>query len=142
VTGGDRVALGQSGARGAHLHGRAPRDSDRKPHVPDGRRQRFELGHGVGLPQHRAHGAVCQARPPDDLIALVHRRTFERFGEAPELAAAFSTYVRGLQGPALGADTGSVLATAKHWNADGGTLNGRDGGDAPLADAGDDGDLR
>jgi beta-glucosidase len=62
-------------------------------------------------------------------------RTFESFGETAELAASFSTYVSGLQGPALGAEAGSVLATAKHWIADGGTQDGRDGGNASLSDA-------
>jgi beta-glucosidase len=62
-------------------------------------------------------------------------RTYESFGEVPELAEAFSTYVTGLQGARLGAAPASVLATAKHWIADGGTVGGDDGGDARLADA-------
>jgi beta-glucosidase len=59
-------------------------------------------------------------------------RTYESFGEVPELAEAFSTYVTGLQGGALGATPASVLATAKHWIADGGTLGGEEGGDARI----------
>jgi beta-glucosidase len=62
-------------------------------------------------------------------------RTYESFGETPELAASFSTYVAGLQGAALGAAPASVLATAKHWIADGGTAGGQEGGDAPIGEA-------
>jgi beta-glucosidase len=62
-------------------------------------------------------------------------RTYESFGEVPELVSSFSTYVTGLQGGTLGAAPTSILATAKHWIADGGTAGGDDGGDAPLDDA-------
>jgi beta-glucosidase len=62
-------------------------------------------------------------------------RTYESFGETPELPAAFATYVMGLQGATLGAEPASVLATAKHWIADGGTAGGEEGGDAPVDDA-------
>jgi beta-glucosidase len=62
-------------------------------------------------------------------------RTYESFGEVPEIAASFSTYVTGLQGTALGAAPASVLATAKHWIADGGTEGGVEGGDARIDDA-------
>jgi beta-glucosidase len=62
-------------------------------------------------------------------------RTYESFGEVPEIAESFSTYVTGLQGTALGAAPASVLATAKHWIADGGTAGGVEGGDAPIDDA-------
>jgi beta-glucosidase len=62
-------------------------------------------------------------------------RTYESFGETPELAASFGTYVTGLQGAALGAGPASVLATAKHWVADGGTVGGEEAGDAPLDEA-------
>jgi beta-glucosidase len=61
-------------------------------------------------------------------------RTYESFGETPDLPASFATYVTGLQGAALGAAPASVLATAKHWVADGGTTGGEEGGDAVLAD--------
>jgi beta-glucosidase len=62
-------------------------------------------------------------------------RTYESFGEVPEIAEAFSTYVTGLQGSTLGAAPASVLATAKHWIADGGTIGGLDRGDARMSEA-------
>ena len=65
-------------------------------------------------------------------------RTYESFGEEPDIAASYGGYVTGLQGAALGAGPASVLATAKHWIADGGTAGGVDGavgGDAPISDA-------
>ncbi|HEY6101355.1 MAG TPA: glycoside hydrolase family 3 N-terminal domain-containing protein, partial [Anaeromyxobacter sp.] len=62
-------------------------------------------------------------------------RTYESFGKLPEIAASFSTYVTGLQGTALGAAPASVLATAKHWLADGGTAGGAEFGDAQVSEA-------
>ena len=62
-------------------------------------------------------------------------RTYESFGEVPEIAESFSTYVTGLQGATLGAAPASVLATAKHWIADGGTIGGEEGGDARTSEA-------
>jgi beta-glucosidase len=62
-------------------------------------------------------------------------RTFESFGEVPDIATSFSPYVTGMQGPTLGAGTASILATAKHWIGDGATIGGKDGGDAPLSEA-------
>jgi beta-glucosidase len=62
-------------------------------------------------------------------------RTYESYGEAPEIADSFATYVTGLQGTALGAAPASVLATAKHWIADGGTAGGIDRGDAQIGEA-------
>jgi beta-glucosidase len=62
-------------------------------------------------------------------------RTFESFGEEPEIASAFSTFVTGSQGATLGGGPASVLATAKHWIADGGTTGGDQYADAPLSDA-------
>ncbi len=62
-------------------------------------------------------------------------RTYESFGEVPEIAESFSTYVTGLQGATLGVAPASVLATAKHWIADGGTAGGVEGGDAAIGDA-------
>jgi beta-glucosidase len=57
-------------------------------------------------------------------------RTYESFGESPELAATLgAAAVRGLQGPALSADSTSVLACTKHFLGDGGTLDGVDEGD-------------
>lgn len=62
-------------------------------------------------------------------------RTFESFGEVPEIAESYSTFVTGLQGAELGAAPASVLATAKHWIAEGGTTGGAQYGDALLSDA-------
>jgi beta-glucosidase len=62
-------------------------------------------------------------------------RTYESFGEVPEIAASFSTYVTGLQGTTLGGAPASVLATAKHWIADGGAIGGEEGGDARIGEA-------
>ena len=62
-------------------------------------------------------------------------RTFESFGEEPEIAESFSTYVTGTQGATLGAAPASVLATAKHWIADGGTTQGKEFGNAQVSDA-------
>jgi beta-glucosidase len=58
-------------------------------------------------------------------------RTYEAFGETPELAAELgAAMVRGLQGDPLGSKYPSVLACAKHFAGDGGTENGVDQGDA------------
>jgi len=55
-------------------------------------------------------------------------RTYESFGENPELALVMgAAAVRGLQGPTL-AETTSVLACAKHFVGDGGTTRGVDQG--------------
>ena len=62
-------------------------------------------------------------------------RTYESFGEVPDIAESFSTYVTGLQGATLGGAPASILATAKHWIADGGTAGGDEGGDAPIGEA-------
>ncbi|MFC7761769.1 glycoside hydrolase family 3 protein [Catellatospora bangladeshensis] len=60
-------------------------------------------------------------------------RTYESFGEDPELASAMTTIVTGLQGEKLGGPN-SVLATAKHYVGDGGTNGGKDQGDAQLSE--------
>ncbi|BCJ74534.1 beta-glucosidase [Catellatospora sp. IY07-71] len=60
-------------------------------------------------------------------------RTYESFGEDPELASAMTTIVTGLQGEQLGGPN-SVLATAKHYIGDGGTNGGKDQGDAQLSE--------
>ncbi|GAA2875496.1 beta-glucosidase [Actinoplanes cyaneus] len=65
---------------------------------------------------------VCVAR--DDRWG----RTYESFGETPELVSSMTTIVTGLQ------DEG-VLATAKHYLGDGGTTNGVDQGDTQLTEA-------
>ncbi|GAA2398480.1 beta-glucosidase [Catellatospora methionotrophica] len=60
-------------------------------------------------------------------------RTYESFGEDPEIASAMTTIVTGLQGEKLGGPN-SVLATAKHYVGDGGTLGGKDQGDAQISE--------
>ncbi|MGP4115464.1 glycoside hydrolase family 3 protein [Streptomyces sp. 4N509B] len=61
-------------------------------------------------------------------------RTYESFGETPELPTAMATLVTGLQGESLG-DPASVLATAKHYVGDGGTAGGDDQGDTRIDEA-------
>ncbi|MET8837954.1 glycoside hydrolase family 3 N-terminal domain-containing protein [Micromonospora sp. NPDC004540] len=61
-------------------------------------------------------------------------RTYESFGDTPDLPASMSTLVTGLQGPTLGGPT-SVLAAAKHYLGDGGTTGGDDQGDTQLSEA-------
>jgi len=61
-------------------------------------------------------------------------RTYESFGEQPEIATAMTTVVDGLQGEALNGPA-SVLATAKHYLGDGGTTGGDDQGDTQLTEA-------
>jgi beta-glucosidase len=61
-------------------------------------------------------------------------RTYESFGEKPELPTMMATYITGLQGSALNAP-GSVLATAKHYIGDGGTTNGTDQGNTQITEA-------
>jgi len=61
-------------------------------------------------------------------------RTYECFGEDPEVVSMMAgPVVRGYQGTDLSAPN-SVLATAKHWVADGGTRGGKDQGDAVLSE--------
>ncbi|GAA2563785.1 MULTISPECIES: glycoside hydrolase family 3 N-terminal domain-containing protein [Streptomyces] len=62
-------------------------------------------------------------------------RTYESFGEKPELPTSMATFVTGMQGGTLGADPASVLATAKHYLGDGGTTGGVDQGDTELSEA-------
>jgi beta-glucosidase len=61
-------------------------------------------------------------------------RTYESFGEKPEIPTQMATYITGLQGNAL-TDPGSVLATAKHYIGDGGTTNGTDQGNTQISEA-------
>ncbi len=61
-------------------------------------------------------------------------RTYESFGETPELVTSMSTSVTGLQGTSLSGPA-SVLATAKHYIGDGGTTNGTDQGDTQVSEA-------
>jgi beta-glucosidase len=60
-------------------------------------------------------------------------RTYESFGEKPEIASSMTTYITGLQGTTLGG-TASVLATAKHYIGDGGTTNGTDQGNTQISE--------
>jgi beta-glucosidase len=63
-------------------------------------------------------------------------RTYEGFSEDPELVARFApAYVEGFQGKPNSPDFllgEKVIATAKHFLADGGTQNGADQGDAVI----------
>jgi beta-glucosidase len=61
-------------------------------------------------------------------------RTYESFGEKPEIASAMTTIVTGFQGTALGGPA-SVLATAKHYIGDGGTTNGTDQGNTQVSES-------
>src|SRR3954471_9150516 len=61
-------------------------------------------------------------------------RTYESFGEKPEIASAMTTIVTGFQGTTLGGPA-SILATAKHYIGDGGTTNGTDQGDAQISES-------
>jgi beta-glucosidase len=62
-------------------------------------------------------------------------RTYESFGESPELVAEMGTaYIAGLQGAQL-SEPNSVLACAKHFLADGGTSNGVDQGNSICDEA-------
>lgn len=63
-------------------------------------------------------------------------RTYESFGETPELVSSMSTIVDGFQGAGgAGSTAASVLATAKHYIGDGGTTNGTDQGNTQLTEA-------
>jgi beta-glucosidase len=61
-------------------------------------------------------------------------RTYESFGEKPDLVSSMATVITGLQGSSLSAP-GSVLATAKHYVGDGGTLGGVDQGNTQITEA-------
>jgi beta-glucosidase len=61
-------------------------------------------------------------------------RTYESFGEKPEIATSMTTIVTGLQGATLGGPA-SVLATAKHYLGDGGTTGGADQGNTQVSEA-------
>ncbi len=61
-------------------------------------------------------------------------RVYESFGELPELPTAMASLITGLQGASLASST-SVLATAKHYLGDGGTLGGDDQGQTNLGEA-------
>ena len=68
--------------------------------------------------------APCIAVPMDERWG----RTYEGFGETPQLAEMFgAAEVHGFQGDSLNEPT-SILACAKHYLGDGGTINGKDQG--------------
>ncbi|WP_433199871.1 glycoside hydrolase family 3 N-terminal domain-containing protein [Dactylosporangium sp. CS-047395] len=54
-------------------------------------------------------------------------RTYESFGEKPELPVSMATIIDGYQ-------SGGVLATAKHYVGDGGTTGGVDQGDTQISE--------
>jgi beta-glucosidase len=57
-------------------------------------------------------------------------RTYESFGEVPDIATSMTTVVTGLQD-----GTPKILATAKHYVGDGGTTGGVDQGNTQLSEA-------
>jgi beta-glucosidase len=61
-------------------------------------------------------------------------RTYESFGEVPDLPSQMTSEITGLQGTTLGGPA-SVLATAKHYIGDGATDGGVDQGNATLSEA-------
>ncbi|NLT53176.1 MAG: beta-glucosidase [Actinomycetales bacterium] len=62
-------------------------------------------------------------------------RAYECFGETPEIVSPMTSIVTGLQGEKLGGTPNSILATAKHYLGDGGTVGGDDQGDTRLSEA-------
>ncbi len=75
------------------------------------------------------------ATPQDDRWG----RTYEGYSERPEIVAAYAErIVYGLQGHPGDEDflaDGRVISSAKHYLADGGTVNGNDQGDARISEA-------
>ncbi len=62
-------------------------------------------------------------------------RTYESFGENPDLVKRLgAAYVKGMQGAQL-SDKASVLACVKHFVGDGGTTNGKDQGNTEVDEA-------
>ncbi len=62
-------------------------------------------------------------------------RTYESFGESPELAESLgAAAVRGFQGKKL-SDPDAIVACAKHFVGDGGTTGGKDQGNAECDEA-------
>jgi len=61
-------------------------------------------------------------------------RTYESYGEAPELAESLgAAAIRGFEQAPAG-DGSAILATAKHFLGDGGTLGGKDQGDTRCSE--------
>jgi beta-glucosidase len=72
----------------------------------------------------------CIAVPRDERWG----RTYEGFGESPELAESLgAAAIRGFQDPPTPDGTG-IMACAKHFLADGGTKGGKDRGDAQISE--------
>ena len=61
-------------------------------------------------------------------------RTYESFGETPEIPSMMAVMVEGYQGSDLG-DRDTILATAKHYVGDGGTAGGVDQGNTEVSEA-------
>ena len=59
-------------------------------------------------------------------------RTYESFGERPELPVSMASIIDGYQG---GTGTARIIATAKHYVGDGGTTGGVDQGNAQISEA-------
>jgi len=75
--------------------------------------------------------APCIAVPRDERWG----RTYEGFGETPELASMMgAAAVEGFQGDSLNA-SGSIVACAKHYLGDGGTTGGANGGNLHVIEA-------
>jgi beta-glucosidase len=62
-------------------------------------------------------------------------RTYESFGEDPQIGQSLTTIVTGFQGTTLGGTGSSILSTAKHYVGDGGTAGGDDQGNTVLSEA-------
>ena len=60
-------------------------------------------------------------------------RTYESFGETPDLVSSMVPVITGYQGATLGGPA-SILATAKHYIGDGGTTNGTDQGNTQISE--------
>ena len=108
-----------------HIGMGATRDATLVQQVEDVTRQEV-LGTGI----HWTF-APCVCVPRDDRWG----RTYEGYGEDPSVVAPLGqAAIQGFQGTSLG--TNSVLATAKHYIADGGTMYGT-GSSGYLIDQGD-----
>ncbi len=92
----------------------------------------------------RAVGRECRgagihlAFAPTLAVARDERwgRTYESFGETPELATELgAAYIKGLQGGGDLSDPGAVAATAKHYFGDGATTNGTNAGVVEVSEA-------
>ncbi|GAA1786961.1 glycoside hydrolase family 3 N-terminal domain-containing protein [Luedemannella flava] len=62
-------------------------------------------------------------------------RTYESYGEKPEIGVSYAPVITGLQGTTLGGGSASILATAKHYIGDGGTTNGTDQGNTQISES-------